>query len=165
MPSKMSATIAALLVIPILSVAFSRAASADGWICIPDRATGVIFDKGTGSWHEARFGVYGKRYIIRHLTDAERRGWELTLGPQDHSPLQFEFGEVGSHDLEPCIYDHVDKNGNHTLICGLSLAERHIQFSPQTLRFQYVYLVGYVLPGNVEGEDTPYIEIGKCSPI
>lgn len=155
----------ALLGVSTLAITYPVTASADGWLCIADQATGFSFHEDTRSWEISKFNVEGRRYIIRHLTDDERAGYEQSMDKNGeiHPPLKWGFLKVGEQFPEPCFIDKLDEYNN--LICGFTPTVQQLWFNQKTLRFQHVYLAGYVSPGKVEGGDTPSIDIGKCSPM
>lgn len=127
----------------VLGVFYVSSVYAEGYICIPDKATGFKFNKTDKSWHTATFNVKNDKYILSNGSGKWR--WKV-IGEKDH-----DFGKCG--DFNEYGYINCDIFGSQ------------ITFNRKNLRYQSIYTVGYVSAGiaGTEGGDTPYIEIGRCS--
>jgi hypothetical protein len=124
----------------------------EGYICTADMATG--FSSKGGTWSSANFELNHK-FIVSRTTQAEQSAmpvpdakWSvLVLGDRGPSNGCPEFDTVGN------------------LVCRGPFSE--FRMSKDSLRFLYSYLAGYWdrPPLDSEAGDTPYIAIGKCSPM
>jgi hypothetical protein len=134
------------LVFPDRSYALPETA----YLCVPTISVGFTLNKTTGLWRPANFSVSGTRYLLKK----QPVGWAWS-----------EFGATGPADK--C--DDVNQGGYidcHGLVMN-------IMFDQKTLRFQEIQPFGYVgglwrmMPGteSAEGADTPFIEIGSCTPF
>lgn len=126
------------------------------YVCIPDSATGYRF--GDGEWTPYQFKAPTEKYVIRRLSMAERRRHEAGGLRRDDRWGVYETGKswawAGCPD-EPGRAGHLACSG-HAIV----------DFSRDTLRFQF-YLPGqYVSPASPEGAgDTPAIQLGRCTPL
>lgn len=119
--------------------------SQSGYLCIPDLATGFAYQKNIDKWVTTKFNVSGEKYL---LTKNNKGIWEWR-----------NFGEKS-----PGIYCEEDFNEYGYISCsGFS----QISFNNKNLRFLKIYKIGYVNKGiaGKEGEDTPSMEIGTCTPL
>ena len=137
---------AAMLAVPVQ-------ASAESWLCIPDMATGFRYDKILRKWTQSTFQTDGERMIIKKASD-----------PQ----VRYEVREFGKDDTLPLARCQKDFTEYGFLKCEGILSE--FKFNKKNMRYIRTYLAGYVeiIPGNTfmkEGNDTPLIEIGRCSAI
>ena len=121
------------------------------YLCIATQAVGFSFDRQTGQWRPARFSVRGEKYLL----EKRSQGWSWN---------QFGSSSPGGK----CG----DVNAGGYISC--QDAAKEISFDQKTLRFQEIYPLGYVgglwrALGNanveVEGSDTPSIEIGVCTAL
>jgi hypothetical protein len=125
-------------------VASSGAYSTEGYLCAVDQAVGFSYQ--SGHWSQVVFHNEDK-YVIARSSEA-RAVWEVK-----------QLGERWA--LVRCAQDF---NEADNLFCE-GVAE--LRMSRKSLRFLYIYPNGYwtALPGEVEGENTPYMGMGKCSPL
>lgn len=147
----MKAVLVLALLVPMVASATTT------YLCVADKATGMEFDKATKTWDITRFKASGK-HVVSQATEAE-----LAL-----SPAKWLVKEVG------------DKMPSYTCSEGFSkLGQIYCQgfgefkFNRENGRYLRTYTFGYYndIPGKpnelfgAEGENTPLVEIGKCSPI
>jgi hypothetical protein len=139
--------VAAALALSAVAFCVAAADEQSTFLCISDAATGFHF--ASGKWESARFNA-GQKYIVRPAKEDELKAWgQWVVVPFDEaSPMAGckEFNQYGW--LTGCD--------------GL----QQFRFNRETLRFVTAYLIGYVRtePGK-ENENTPSMEIGKCSPL
>ncbi len=116
----------------------------NSYLCIADLSTGFSFDKVSKKWKSADFNVSGERFLLSKKNNA----WEWKKFGQESTSYNCskDFNEAGYLHCESLI---------------------RVVFNRKNLRFQSYYSIGYVNKGVIgnEGEDTPYITIGQCSPI
>ncbi len=127
----------------LLGMFYLSSVYAEGYICIPDKATGFKFNKTDKSWYSTTFNVKNDKYILTNSSGKWK--WKV-VGEKD-----YDFGKCG--DFSEYGYINCDILGTQ------------ITFNRKNLRYQSIYTVGYVSAGiaGTEGGDTPYIEIGRCS--
>ena len=123
----------------------TQAISQSSYLCIPDLSTGFSYQKSTNKWISTDFNIQGTKYILSKKNDGI---WEWK-----------DFGQKDS--LIRCP-DGFNESG---YINCISL--HRIQFNRTNLRFQLIYPIGYTNKDIIgkEGEDTPHMQIGKCSPL
>ncbi|MEO8008215.1 MAG: hypothetical protein ABI728_06805 [Betaproteobacteria bacterium] len=144
-------TISILLLLPLL-------ARAEGYTCIEDMATGFAYRNG--QWQETSFKP-GAKFIIRPASEFDQdTGMSIALGiPR----AKWAVGRPGEYEpIAGCEFDF-DDEGN--LDCRASYFSK-FRMNRKSLRFLHAFLAGYSHPdsGN-EADDSPYIAIGKCSPM
>jgi hypothetical protein len=129
--------------------ASSAIAESNSYICVAEESTGFSFDEGTRRWGSRNFHADSK-YILSKSSSKEGR-WEVK--------------EVGTSFGTGCDGGFDDKG--FVECSGLI----HFEMNNKSLRYIVVHKYGYVAsefpkdgPFN-EGSITPYIEIGKCSPL
>ena len=145
--------VAASLVVFSVSTELSAQNPRPGsYLCITDQVSGFAFDAQSSKWVATTF-VANQRFILRRVRDDDQdrymnSKWTLS-----------EFGQ-----RSPMLFCRNDiSNETHILSCDSYFL---LMFNYDTLRFQLIYPIGYVNPApNHEGEDTPAIQIGKCSPL
>jgi hypothetical protein len=139
----------------LLASSGARAQEVSSYICVTDMATGFRFDQGSKTWQQARFNASSKYIVSR---------------PKERSMFSWELREVGSQDTRGFCKNDFNEVGN--LFCDTMGGQ--FKFSKGTLRFIHTYAMGYWHDQNPlvenkyrskEGADTPFIEIGKCSPL
>jgi hypothetical protein len=116
------------------------------YLCIVDLATGFNFV--SGNWKSVNFPP-GAKYIVRPA-----RGDELKLSRW----VVVAFGEERS--MARC-----EEFNQYGWLVGCN-GIQEFKFNKETLKFLTAYLIGYVRtePGK-ENDNTPSIEMGKCSRI
>jgi hypothetical protein len=116
------------------------------YICVADKSAGFLYDQRQKTWNTATFNVSDSKYTLSQNSGSWK--WKK-IGEQSNSPIECEkqFTEYG----------YLNCNSGFT----------DIQFNKKNLRYIKIYRVGYVNVGIIgkDGEDTPNIEIGKCSPV
>jgi hypothetical protein len=120
--------------------------ASDAYLCVADKATGFKFDETSGQWNGVNFNVDSSKYLVRRVL------------PENEPYSKWEVKQVG----KVSIMVFCDNNFN---ISGVLLCEdlyHHFLMNNESLKYQYTYKSGYMSdsPG-----DTPFIEIGKCSPM
>jgi hypothetical protein len=139
----------------------ATAASAAGWLCVAEQATGFKFNAQTRSWQSAVFRT-NAHYIIRPPNGEEAKRLAETYKKE----IKWVVVKVGSDFATMCEGD-VNEYGflNCESIGG------PVAFNKNTLRFQLYYGLGYVRTDEESAAttasdvDTPFIEIGKCAPL
>jgi hypothetical protein len=127
------------------------AAAQNAYLCITDVSAGMVFDRDVGNWREATFKT-GKKYVFRKTPaeDPKTEGrWAL-----------FRFSQTSPWLVCPA---YVSPNEDRKVICQTSFDK--FLFNKQSLRFQYYYDGSYVDPSGADDTDTPFINIGTCSPL
>ncbi|MDP2134352.1 MAG: hypothetical protein Q8J99_12135 [Sulfuritalea sp.] len=134
----------------LLGIGFSLSAiAADSYVCLAELTTGFSFDAGKNKWKSADF----------------RSEKKLVLTRAKQKPYAWEAKEVG--DSRPGATCEHDFNDAGNLFCS---GVFDIRFNSRTLRFLYVYPIGYWSDDarvgmSREGANTPALAIGKCSPL
>lgn len=133
-----------LLVTLLISTNSSLALSQTSYLCIPDLSTGFVYRKNLDKWATTTFDVSKNKYL---LSKSSNGLWQWK-----------NFGK----ELSINCKGEIDEYGY--LICN---GMEQITFNKKSLRFIKIYKVGYVNKGIVgnEGEDTPSMDIGTCSPL
>ena len=142
-----------VIIAATLAVSVPAQASAESWLCIPDMSAGFSFNKASQSWQHTKFNIQDERLIIRVSNTASRK-YEVNV-----------FGK------ETSMPDYICKEGPNEsgfLFCQGIFGE--FKFNTENLRYIRVYMAGYIEMRQSslfmkEGDDTPHIEIGKCSKI
>ncbi|MDM7941609.1 MAG: hypothetical protein QUV35_03175 [Hydrogenophaga sp.] len=146
----MRAVLVLALLVPVM------ASATTSYLCATEKAAGVSFDKTRGTWDTAIFKADGK-YLVSQATPAELA----------ESPAKWHVKKLGqSFSMYGCPEDF----SNQGRIYCRGIGE--FKFNKENGRFLRTYTLGYYndTPGKVdffgaEGENTPAVEIGKCSPI
>ena len=131
-------------------------ASAEGYLCIADMATGFRYNQNDKSWEGSGFRVKNSRYLIS--PPGKNAAYDVK-----------RFGETGI--MSRCKDDFNDVG---SLFCKGTF---DIYFNKNNGRFVLTHTFGYfnVLPDSTSNSElirksdqesaTPFIEIGNCSPI
>jgi hypothetical protein len=123
----------------------------DSYLCIADAIAGVDYSAETKRWTPSVFNHADKKYAFRRAKPGEKSG-----------DREFKWGLYRFGSTVPRVACPTDFGDGTTIFCNdLTL----FSFNKTTLRFQSIYPIGYVLPLGKEGNDTPAIEIGTCSPL
>ena len=126
----------------------SVAGEATSWVCVSEMATGFMFK--AGRWQETSF-TRSHKYIVSRS--------------KPNSPHPWEVKEVGTKTA--VVWYHTASESVAWLTCsGL----QEFRLNTKTLKFVSAYLQGYWTPLEGDGpdaprNDTPFIEIGRCSPM
>lgn len=136
---------------PLLLGAFLpfHASAADSYLCVAELATGFSYDGAKKKWKSADFRSEKKLVVSR--SKQKSHAWETK--------------EVG--DSLPGATCEKDFNEAGNLFCS---GVFDLRLNNRTLRFLYVYPIGYWSDGDKtgmskEGDNTPALVIGKCSPV
>lgn len=125
------------------------------YLCIPDYTIGFQYDKATKEWSNTSFRIK-ERYVLAR-PDADK-----------FSNYKWGVTEVGSKF--PSSFCMEDFNEKGLISCNGGFV---FEMSTETLRFLISKTFGYIQKyplklGDetlLEGSDTPYMTIGKCSAI
>ena len=125
-----------VVVILGLQMAVAPLAAAN-YICVADQAVGFFFNKYTKRWQTDTFNVKDEKYTL--TTEDGKRVWKK-LG----DPL----------GMRQC------QENNTYVFCDMLFLQ--VAINKENLRYQITYKAGYV-DGLDSTEDTPFIQIGRCS--
>ena len=130
----------------IFFLLFTGVAVGEQYLCVPEHSTGFSYDNVQKEWKNTKFKTDHK-YLISERDGTEYAFYVTRVG----DPIALSFCES-------------DFNESGFLSCS-GIGEFH--FNKKNGRYLYSYSIGYynVLSGKDEGADTPYLEIGKCSPF
>ena len=142
----LSVVLALMLVAGPVPWGKATAAEEMKWICIADSATGFSYQGG--KWVPTNFNVEGKRYLI------SKKQYR-----QNKNDMRYHVTRIGRQYAYACQKDSPNEFG---MIFCQDIIE--FKFNVNALRYMSIYSVGYFM-GNDEDSDTPYIEIGTCSPL
>ena len=134
-----------------LSLIIPSVASAESWLCIADMSTGFSFNSATRQWSIAKFNIADSRYLI---------------ASQEIKDYPYKVTKFGSNSLVAMCKDGLTVG---TFLSCNFLGSR-FSFNSKTMRYMLSYEIGYINPtpgvnDMKEGDDTPFIEIGRCSPL
>jgi len=140
-----------ILIIGITIFGYGEVLGQEKYLCVAERATGFAYNEISKSWENMNFKTDAK-YIISK-SNAKGYSFKVTKVGEDNPEFECEkgFNEYGY------------------LLCGEGIGE--FKFNKKNGRFIKVYLFGYfnVLPEvnkfTDKSSDTPFMEIGKCSPF
>jgi hypothetical protein len=122
-------------------------AQPDTFLCIADKSTG--FKLQGKQWDIANFKIEDTRYLVKAVP--ERMGLD--------GKVNYEITPFGEkYALHECYREGTVEQ----IACGGLGIGFLMNF--RTLRFQEMYGIGYV-SGEDDGNNTPYMTIGKCSPL
>lgn len=116
------------------------------WLCIPDLATGFVFEQGR--WQTTSFRTQGKTIVVVEVPPYDFAG-RLVGVEVTHTGDSFPY-----HRCPPLPAD-----APHVTCGGLGVG---FLFNAETLRYQENYGLGFV-DGGDSPDNTPSIEIGRCS--
>jgi hypothetical protein len=136
--------------------------SPSSFLCIADFSTG--YAKEGGKWRPAKFDISDNRYILRHPNELDLKRYEGLPSKKKVSWVWLDFGkEVSWHTCKN------EATASGRIYCpsgGLDLV-----VNIKSLVFQLYYHGDYTMwndpedPDGRELKDTPFIQIGKCSPL
>jgi hypothetical protein len=123
--------------------------AADSYLCVAEMTTGFSFDGSKKKWISADFRSEKKLVITR--AKQKLHAWEVK--------------EAG--DTRPGATCEKDFNEAGNLFCSGIF---DLRFNSRKLRFLYVYPIGYWSDDDKgsmsrEGDNTPALAIGKCTPL
>lgn len=133
-----------LVVLSILVPMYSYAA--DSYLCVGELATGFDFNKSTKSWHTTSFSP--NKFVVTKVSGNTKTAYEVKRLGTDVAGL------------------YCTTYRNNELISCSGLFQRMV-INTKNLRFTYTHVFGYhdKLSSMPEGKFTPFMQIGKCSPI
>ena len=135
----------------VVSLLAPSLAKAEQYLCIADSATWFWFNEKTESWERASFKIDNHKYVIAEAK-IKNTAYEVT--------------RLGA--IAPILRCDESFDPDGVLFCMDGHGEyKFLRFNKNTGRYLIGYLVGYydVVPGGNESDNTPWIEIGKCSPF
>jgi hypothetical protein len=139
----------AKILVVIACLYFCSVSAQDAYICMPNGATGFAFNQSQKRWTQSNFRVTDEKKILKRINGLWQ--WE-------------KFGEkFGS---STCGGDDFNKAGdfNSAGFIFCSLAGGHLRMSRNSLRYVETYELGFT-NGKDEAGNTPFIEIGFCTPL
>ena len=125
--------------------------AADSYLCIADKSTGFYYNKDTKEWESTSFKTDDKFILKKAKEDSDVVTVE---GAKVGDLIYHNFGS--SFPFGYCTEIGGWENTYDCKIMGGGIAK----FSANKMTFLKVYTYGYW-----RGTDTPYMEIGKCSPL
>ena len=143
---------AMIFVVLVVPSAIAQDKSPSAYLCIADMSTG--FKYKDGRWQSASFDVTDHKYILRRTKES------------DSSLLKdaaWVWGELGDEYMVRCKTTSPESKG---FISCEDIAV-NVTVNVNSLSFQIIQDLGYVRSDRDYGEDssTPFLEIGKCSPL
>ena len=122
--------------------------SIEGYLCIADKATGFKLIESTKTWDFARFNVTDNKFLLSKSATE----WRWKKFGDENGMRCDDFNEYGYMFCEGFFG------------AGL-LGPFKIAFNRKNLRYIRTYRGDYINAGiaGLEGEDAPFIEIGRCS--
>ena len=133
------------LVISLVGIVVNAFGAEERYLCVADMATGFCFNSSTKMWEQAKFNVDDKKYIITKLEY-----------PKGALELKIVGNQVAIHHSK----EGFGPLGNVAVFEG---GFSEFRVNRETGRFIRTYTGGYI--GGDQNSDTPWIEIGKCSPF
>jgi len=131
---------------------FAATVNADQWLCVADKSTGFQFKDG--KWGQVRFKIDESKFILRKFREDED-GFGKS-GP-------YGVMQLGSdYPLYKCSELTDWGDGMRFFYCDSVNGD--FRFSTVSGRFIRSYMGGY-WDGKDNNNDTPLIEIGRCSKI
>lgn len=121
----------------------------DAYLCVAESSVGFSFDKTSRDWERTNFKAESK-YVLSKSSDVGKE-WEVKkIGESSGTPCEGDFNMHGFISCKGILDFKMNK-----------ISLRYIVFHP------YGYVVkDYPKDGPFqEGSMTPYLEIGKCSPL
>ncbi|HFD31884.1 MAG TPA: hypothetical protein ENJ28_04110 [Gammaproteobacteria bacterium] len=140
------------IIIILLALLFATPVmAADSYLCIAEQAAGFSYDKKSKKWKSTIFDTQDKIILKK---PANEKNYKI-----------FHHGETES--ASEC-WAGFNKTG--FIYCNKNEIGKDFTMNIETLRFQYINTVGYVVNMNIikqgrEGNFTPFMQIGKCSKI
>ena len=123
----------------------SSAFAQETYICIADLTTGFAYNKTTKNWFSTNFDVKDQKYVLSQKNKLWY--WKKVGGPESATIECGEFNKAGFLNCNP--FGEI------------------LSVNKTNLRFSLTNNVGYVSGEflGVEGSITPFMTIGKCSPL
>ena len=129
----------------------SSAVAQDAYLCAADAATGMSYSEATKQWQPTTFNSADTKYLFRKARDGEK-----------FAAIEYKWALFPLGSLVPITWCKGDFTETGTIFCPAVVA---LYLNRNNLRYQLVHQIGYVAPEGREGSATPYIEIGRCSPV
>ena len=127
----------------------SALAQSNSYLCVAENAVGFSFNKSKNQWEQTSFKDE-RKYLLSKSND-KTKGWEIKrIGESIGIECPGGFDEAGFIECKELM---------------------EFQMNNQSLRYIIVFKYGYVVKEYSdegvfkEGSLTPYLEIGKCSPL
>ena len=139
-----------IIITTIALVYASAVIGQEAYICLPSVISGFHFKSSSGNWEQSRFRIGDKKKILKK-TDNK---WEWKAFGEKYS-----FSTCGD-STESTPTDGFNSAG--FIFCDL--LGGHLRMNKNSLRYIETYEIGYV-DGKDNNDNTPYIEIGTCSPL
>ena len=139
----------------VLTTGSAEALGELAYQCHADVVTGLYFDEATRSWQGKGFSPFFDSYVIRPFTEQEKTdSWLLPLIRDATRGVFAGKSRVPLYVCPDPVKDHFDCKG----IMGT------LVFDGGSQRYQSYSLGGYVI-GHDDNENTPSIEIGRCTEL
>lgn len=138
-------------ILMLLLALLSGSATAEQYLCVPDKATGLVYEAQKKEWRVANFALKHK----------------LVITPAKDGKYAFSAIKIG--DKQPVHLCKEDFNKLGFLFCNGQ--EGDLKFNRNNGRYLKAFDQGYYLVGKGlwaetdQDSGTPYLEIGKCSPF
>jgi hypothetical protein len=128
---------------------------AEGWLCVAENATGFAYNAERDEWDQTRFSTDEKWVISKFPVPADpsRQVWVWRVMGLGENFVEYRCNDSPSEGWLLC-----EPTGG---------GDNAFRFNHKHLRFLRGHMYGYVDAVEKDGERplTPYIEIGKCTPL
>lgn len=135
----------------------SGVSHADQYLCVAGQTTGFAFDEKAKKWVVTSFKNEDDKFIVSEAGDTKSRIYES---------VKYNVTKLGSSSPSfRCEYEFTNLG---FLFCKATLRMGTFKFNRINGRYLRTYSVGYynVLPDETDKtSDTPFVEIGTCSPF
>ena len=138
----------------------SSICQADQYLCITNKATGFDFNEQSNDWETTSFKTADHKYIISQVVESEENPYK---------GKKYMVVKMGKSTPSFLCESDIDSDG--FLFCEAYGTCGGFRFNKTNGRFILHFMIGYynVLP-DLNGitdktSDTPFIEIGTCSPF
>ena len=145
-------------IIFIALIFYSTVTYSSSYFCASSKATGFKYNENSKSWVTASSNTQDVKYIISKS--------DSILYKYEVKPIGKKYMEAGCEN---------DFNNHGLLFCSSRIRGYSFRFDLQSGRYLKASTWGYTDVGSTNGfnknvimdkdSDTPYIEIGKCSPM
>ena len=142
-----------LLLLLMIVLLLPMSVSAESFLCTAEHAAGFGFNENTKEWESFKFETDSKYVVSRTDKNDKFYKWKVVQHRNNRHLLQCE------NDFTEHGY----------LLCGKYNLYK-FDMNKESMRFLMVYHGGYAVPqayidDGKEGGDTPFMEIGECSPL
>jgi len=159
-----------------LLITCSGMVSADIFSCVPDSATGFLYNKSDNSWKPAHFDIEGKKYLISPYKG--KPYWQKNpiyevIAPGRVDPVAFCYSDFNAHGGLTCEIDNFSFfsfnkiNGRYLLSEARGYVYQGIKIpfrKAEVGEYQDLLKSRRKKMQKDRDEEMPYMEIGKCSP-